>query len=710
MGMRAVYRNLSVLEQNAERRGESLEQPHPLPLPVKGNVMPGSAPAPTEPIHVCTPILSPEPVGERDLGRATTPPAAIHAGGWGSAIEAALNQESGRLQLSSQSVSTWAEVAARRQDARLWRLLARACEEKGKYNEALVYMTEAIRMQPDDVASLSLFAQLWEKQHADEAAAHWHQQVLRHDSVRKTSIRFLAHYYYRRGIYEKALPYFTQLFEAEPKSRLYTLYYLLVRVKTSEICEVTNFLSDIRGWQYLSSEERTLAHELFLLVGSQCLKSQQALFAKRYLTWAEDLIPTSKGAALLRKAGALGSAGTRILETPARMPESVKRKGGRIIPRQKLESRAAPQPIMAAVSAMALAVALFSLLFFDQPPGFMAQQGVSESMPSVQIHEPSPLPADTLSPQAVTPTLQPGVNARAKAADVSRRSVEKKPVLIPLSSNKIGPSSKQKSTVGERPQRSEGIRQEKKTNFSVPVVTTDGPAITVHAATQERAQPKEPKTVLLPSVVVQQPDHVEAADDKSEVPVVPQHDTESQESSLPATDVTPENIEPLPPVELAIGVARAPVNQSQLQKMQEAVRALSPPSSAEETKSVIAVLASQLPYATQFPTREREFSLSPEQIWPRVRALIEQETEVLLQEDKARGVLHGMILQRQLRPRLHTFKPYGHYLVEVTPGVTGERSIVRVKVLAFDWRTKRPLPRAEQLADRFLQKIAGEEK
>ena len=690
--------------------------------------MPGSAPAPTEPIHVCTPILSPEPVGERDLARATTPPAVVRAGGWESAIEAALSQESGRLQLSSQSVSTWAEAAARRQDARLWRLLARASEEKGKYNEALVYATEAIRMQPDDVASLSLFAQLWEKQHADEVAAYWHQQVLKYDPARKTSARFLAHYYYCRGSYEKALPYFTQLFEAEPNSRLYTLYYLLVRVKTSGVCEVTNFLSDIRGWQYLSSEERTLAHELFLLVGSQCLESQQALFAKRYLTWAEDLIPTSKGAALLRKAGVLGSAVTRILETPAQMPEAVKRKSEHIIPRQKLESCAALRPVMAAVGVMALAVALFSLLFFDQPRDLMAsleEQFVSsaqvlsrgfsdrttvasESVPSVQIHEPSPL--DTLSPQAVTTTSQPGAHARAKVADVSRRSVEKKSAHIPLSSNKIGPSSKPKPTVSEQPQHSEEIRQEKKTTLSVPGVMTDGPAITVNTAAQERVRPKEPETVLLPSVVGQQPDHVEAVGDKREVTVVPQHETESQESSLPATDVTPENIEPLPPVELAVGVAPAPVNQSQPQKLQEAVRALTPPSSAEETKSVIAVLASQLPYARQFPTREREFSLSPEQIWPRVKALIEQETEVLLQEDKAQGVLHGTILQRQLRPRLHTFKPYGHYLVEVTPGVTGERSVVRAKVLAFDWRTKRPIPGAEHLADRFLQKIAGERK
>jgi len=223
-------------------------------------------------------------------------------------------------------------------------------------------------------------------------------------------------------------------------------------------------------------------------------------------------------------------------------------------------------------------------------------------------------------------------------------------------------------------------------------------------------QPKEPETVLSPSVVAQQPNHVEAADDKRGVTTVAQHDTESRESPLPTTDVTPVDVEPLPPVELAVGIAPPPVNQGQPQKTQEAVSALSRPSSTEETKSVIAALASQLPYATQFPTREHEFSSSPERMWPRVKALIEQETEVLLQEDKERGVLHGTILQRQLNPRLHTFKPYGHYLVEVTPGVTGERSVVRAKVLAFDWRTKRPIPGAEHLADRFLQKIAGEGK
>jgi hypothetical protein len=179
---------------------------------------------------------------------------------------------------------------------------------------------------------------------------------------------------------------------------------------------------------------------------------------------------------------------------------------------------------------------------------------------------------------------------------------------------------------------------------------------------------------------------------------------------LTANEGTPENVEPLPPVELAVGAAPSPVNPSQPEKMQEAVGTLSPSSSAEETKSVISALASQLPYAKQFPTREREFSSSPEQIWPRVKALIEQETEVLLQEDKEQRVLHGTILQRQLSPRLHTFRPYGHYLVEVTPGVTEGTSVVRAKVLAFDWRTKRPIPGAEHLADRFLQKIAGERK
>ena len=175
-------------------------------------------------------------------------------------------------------------------------------------------------------------------------------------------------------------------------------------------------------------------------------------------------------------------------------------------------------------------------------------------------------------------------------------------------------------------------------------------------------------------------------------------------------DVAPESADSLPPVELAAVAAPLPVEQNGPGKMEEAMRTPSLSGAVEETKSVIAALASQLPYATRFPIREREVALSPEQLWPQLKALVEQETEVLLREDKEQGVLHGMIVQRQLRPRIHTFKPYGHYLVEVAPGTTVGTSLVRAKILTFDWRTKRPIPGAESLADRFLQKIGVEMK
>ena len=192
-----------------------------------------------------------------------------------------------------------------------------------------------------------------------------------------------------------------------------------------------------------------------------------------------------------------------------------------------------------------------------------------------------------------------------------------------------------------------------------------------------------------------QPSQIEEPMDQFAVASVPQGESETQESLLPANEVSPQSVDSLLPVE-----------QEEQRKTEEVIRKPSLSEVAEGTKSVIPTFASQLPYAPQSTTREREFPLSPEQLWPRLKALVEQETEMLLREDKEQGVLYGTIVQRQLGPRIHTFKPYGHYIVEVTPGATVGTSLVRAKILTFDWRpSKRPIPGAESLADRFLQKI-----
>lgn len=86
-----------------------------------------------------------------------------------------------------------------------------------------------------------------------------------------------------------------------------------------------------------------------------------------------------------------------------------------------------------------------------------------------------------------------------------------------------------------------------------------------------------------------------------------------------------------------------------------------------------------------------------------MRLFLPAKSSLLPAESQA---LHGMIIRRDLAPRLHSIKPYGHYLIEMSPGATAGTSLVRVKILAFDWRTKRPVSDAEQLADRFLRRLA----
>ena len=731
-----------------------------------------------------------QPALSEPLRKINSPPAtrplSRRADGWGLAIETALSPESEpRPPFSSPPVSTLAEAAGQQKDVHLWRSLARACAEKGKHSEALVYATEAIRMQPDDVASLSLLAQLSEKQHADEAAAHWHQQVLGYDPGRKTSNRFLAYYHYCHGTYEKAVPYFTRLLEAEPKSRLHALYYLLARVKTSDIRGVADLLVEVRGWQQISSEERILAHELFFLIGSQSLKNYHVLFATRYLTWAEDLIPTLEGAALLEKAVALSSA---VMESPeetsAHVPEPATLEEEHGTPYYNLEPRTFLQPLMTTVGVVALAVALGFPLFFAQSHSFLPwQKGrflpsedmlpqrfansmaefpiepeeqewwerrdtlprrfansmaefligpegqewwerrdtlpqrfsdstpvAPESVPTDQIRKPSPS-SGALSPQAEPVTPPPDSDTRVKVAAVNNspikgRSEPTAAALLPEPES----NPKPKPVISEQSRRSEGTQREQKLILPVPTVTTDGPAVVANSTAPKDPQPQEQETVLLPSTVAPQPNQLEEPLDQFAVASAPQHETEVQESPLPVNDVAPESADSSPPVELAAIPAPLPVEQHGPGKIEEAMESLSLSSPVEETESVIAALSSQLPFARQFPTREREVALSPEQLWPQLKALVEQETEVLLREDKEQGVLHGTILQRQLRPRLHTFKPYGHYLVEVAPGATVGTSLVRAKILTFDWRTKRPLPDADSLADRFLQKIGVEMK
>ena len=493
-----------------------------------------------------------EPVGEIDSPPATGP-VSRHTDGWDLAIETALSPESVPLPFSSPPTSTWAEAAGQQKDVHLWRLLARACEEKGKHSEALVYATEAIRMQPDDVASLSLLAQLSEKQHADEAAAHWHQQVLVHDPARKTltvsspttttvavPMKKRCHILRNFGSRTEVAPSYALLFAT--------------RVKMSDIRGVANLLAEVRGWQQISSEERALAHELFFLIGSQSLKNYHVLFATRYLTWAEELIPTPEGAVLLAKAVALSAAIMESPETSAQMPEPAALEEEHRALYCNPEPRTFLQPIMTTVGVVALTVALGFPLFFAQPYSFLPWQKerfvpsddtlpqrfsdsmpvASESVPTDQIRKPSPS-SGALSPQAEPVTSPPNSDTRVKVAAVNNSAIKGKSEstaasLLP----KPESNPKPKPVISKQSQRSGETKREQKAILSVPTVTTNGPTVVASSTAQRNSEPKEQETEISLTAVAPQPNQMEEPVDQFAVASVPQRETEVQESPLPS--------------------------------------------------------------------------------------------------------------------------------------------------------------------------------
>lgn len=650
---------------------------------------PASVPSATEPIPGRAAKRHPELSGECHSAP-NSDPTARRTDGWGLAMEAALNQKAEVPPSSSPSASAWAEMAAQRQDARLWRLLARACEEKGEYREALGYVTEALRVQPDDVASLSLLAQLHEKRHAESDAARCHQQVLAQDPTRKTSNRFLAHYHYARGAYEQAFQHFTHLLEAEPQIRINKLYCVLTRVKMSGIRGVAKFLAEVHGWRDVSPEERALMHELFVVVGRRCLQNKQIVRAMQYLTWAVELVPTPEAQALLADATAQDPWAAKNSETVTSTAQPVSLRDNLLAWYQGLALHTLSlRPMMATVGAMALAVALGLFLLSAQPRDLLSQPeeplvssafvlhpspmmpGTPGVVPTDHVREPG-RPTDTTPLQAETSTLPPKASVPVKGSSTNRSLI------------------KGKSNPAE----------------VVPVGMAKSLQVAVSTAVPGTQLPEEkPNRPLRESE--RQPSRIEESENGAAMAAMVSQEVGGQESQPLANATTPESSDATQPIALVAMVPPSLAQPENNEKREEGRGGASVASFTEETESVIATLAAQLPFARQFPIREREFALSPEQLWPQLKTVVEEETEVLLYEDEVQRVLHGAIVQRQLRPRLHTFKPYGHYFVEVVPGTREGTSLVRAKILTFEWRTKRPTPGAEQLADRFLQQIAA---
>lgn len=601
---------------------------------------------------------------------------------------------------SSSSASTWVEEATQRQDAHLWRLLARACEERGEYREALGYATEALRVQPDNVASLSLLAQLHEKRHADSDAARWHQQVLVQDPTRKTSNRFLAHYHYARDDYKRALSYFTQLLEAEPQLRTNRLYCVLTRLKMSHLRGGAKFLTEVHSWRDLSPEERALAHELFVLSGRRCLAGKQIVRATQYLTWAVEIASTPDACALLAEAVAQDPWAAKEAETGAPLNHAVMFGGEAVAWTPVSNWRRLLQRLIAPVGAVTIAGLFGVVLFLAQPEDFPPQ--LEDSLTS-----------SAFVPRRSDPVPKVSTQKKLSVADKRPAREPRAPALVsPKPDDKMDtrPSSKAKLSPAKQSGSSQPASADR---ASMPVVPhrENARSQTASQATRREVSPREtqPLERTQEQAVTEEepqlrPTELSAAQ-PAEAPVV-QPAVEEEKILDQATVLASEGLDVTEPRELAAAVPALSERREGTEKEGRAMAPLPFSLPTEKTKSAFATLASRLP-RTKESAREHVFPLPLDQLWPQLKAIVKDESELVLHQDEEQKVLYGTILQREVRPRTGAFKPYGHFIVELTPGTKEGTSVVKAKIMTFARRTTQPAAGASDLADRFWQKITG---
>jgi tetratricopeptide (TPR) repeat protein len=212
---------------------------------------------------------------------------------------AVLLREEVLLKTYPRSVEQLAPLVAQKQEVSAWRLLARVCEAEGDYDRAITLLTEAIRTYPEDVASLSILARVYAKRYGEAAAVKWHQRVLDVNPRVRASRFFLARWYYAQGQYAEALPHWECLFSRERYNRVCELYWLLTKVHCDGVQGLEKHLAAVQSWQELTTEERSLVHELFTLVGKLRLQAGELHLAEHALLHASRLIPSAEGATLL---------------------------------------------------------------------------------------------------------------------------------------------------------------------------------------------------------------------------------------------------------------------------------------------------------------------------------------------------------------------------------------------------------------------------
>ncbi len=223
----------------------------------------------------------------------------VERGGWDPAVEAVLLRDDFLLQTYPYLADLLLRLTARPYSVPLWRRVARLCEAQGDSVKATRLLAEAIRVKPDDVASLSILARIAEHEQQGAEAAKWHRRILEIRPDLRASLLFLAQSHYAKAEYEEALPYFERLLAQERGDRSCELYWLLSAVKSSGVQGLEERIGEVMRWQEFKTEERPLAQELFVVVGEDSLRNQNLERAEHYLSQAYQLAPSREAGRLL---------------------------------------------------------------------------------------------------------------------------------------------------------------------------------------------------------------------------------------------------------------------------------------------------------------------------------------------------------------------------------------------------------------------------
>jgi len=577
----------------------------------------------------------------------------------GSEVEAALFCQDFLLKTYPRSVAELSIIAVRKNSAPLWRLLARVCETNADSESAITFVTEALRVKPDDVASMTILARLSERCQKMDDAEQWHRRILEVNPTLRLSQLFLARQHYRRGEYQQAIPYLERLLSlAQSQSerndnRVLELYWLLARTKCEGLNGFADRIAKVQQWLDLTAEERGLARELLTLTEKKPHEQEQPQQRRNSAQTMTDLEASAS-----HLVGQVAADETRQEDLPREEQEHD----------QRTNWRAKGKEVGLGIIA-----------------GFLILESISMSRLVWEWFQPPPpqeKPATPVNKDQAW-TSQPQIFSGTKAIDRPQIiEVPQEQIPSPPGEEEI-PSSRAvpKSVAPAKELSQEVLHRDTGEAVSKPGSRIANEEIKNQSSLQIALQQERD-----PSSRVALRKDVTAAAVKQPPPDAPTKLMQEQAKSTKAREKVPSPLAP----EAAV-------------KIEEELRQSAP---APVVVNPLSVLSAQLPHDADFIVSERLFAYPLPQLWQTIEEFMAQETDVLHLEDPGQGIFYGEVLQRELRPRVHNrLRPRGYYLVRVIPGATSDTSRVQVKILAFDWQTGRPAPNAKELPAWFFKKL-----